>query len=567
VFGPGKVSLGAQPLFVLREHTLKPTQHGYELTAAPEGSSESTWLISVVGVGKQDCSLVKPGPGPEIKVGADDIAWNDSGDVTLNGTPITGNLMPQGAASAAAPGDAASLGLAGDPPPAPPDAPSNYEELITNPGFDSGLEDWQPQKLQGTAATFEVKDIENAKHALCVTVPQAAEKRYYVQLLHGIYTQLYAGKSYSISFRAKAAPDASIVVVLSSSQTPPGEMLRQDDIALTSDWKDYSYTFTPASDSTATHLTISGLAAQAGEYWFTNVSLHEVAGTGTSTPPPAPPAPAVEKTPATLPGAQTFIYRDGTPEPMRLHVFKPAGWTASDHRPALVFYFGGGWTTGTPSSSAIFSRRAAALGWVGISPDYRTKGRCGTSPLESVADSRAALRWVQDHAAELGIDPAKIVVGGHSAGGHVALWTAIDHTPPGSDPNEAPHAKPAALFLLAPVSDTSRPGGYTPFRFGANDVALSPINQLDGKMPPTLLMHADTDEVVPYRESVALSAALIKNGAVCDFVTVPGGKHGFPWQHNGYDVNTIMDRLADFLKKNGVLTEADAANPTAAATP
>ena len=58
----------------------------------------------------------------------------------------------------------------------------------------------------------------------------------------------------------------------------------------------------------------------------------------------------------------------------------------------------------------------------------------------------------------------------------------------------------AGLFLLAPVSDTSRPKGYTPFRFGTNDVALSPVNQIDGKMPPTLLMHADTDEVVPYRE-------------------------------------------------------------------
>ncbi len=81
-------------------------------------------------------------------------------------------------------------------------------------------------------------------------------------------------------------------------------------------------------------------------------------------------------------------------------------------------------------------------------------------------------------------------------------------------------------------------------------------------MPPTLLMHADTDEVVPYRESVALSAALEENGAVCDFVTVKGGKHGFPWQHIGYDQAHIVDQLADFLKKNGVISETVAANPS-----
>jgi acetyl esterase/lipase len=175
-----------------------------------------------------------------------------------------------------------------------------------------------------------------------------------------------------------------------------------------------------------------------------------------------------------------------------------------------------------------------------------------------VADSRAALRWVQDHAAELGIDAARIVVGGHSAGGHVALWTAIDKTPPGSNPAEAPTAKPAALFLLAPVSDTSPQTGYTPFRFGANALALSPVHQLDGKMPPTLLMHADTDEVVPYRESVALNAALLKNGAVCDFITVPHGKHSFPWQTPGWDEKVIMDKLVTFLKKNGILPAASA---------
>jgi acetyl esterase/lipase len=442
--------------------------------------------------------------------------------------------------------------------PAPSILPAAQTELITNPAFESGLDTWQPQNLQGTKASFEIKPIENGKHAICITVPQAGEKRYYVQILHPIYSLLSASKSYTLSFRARSKPGAPIVVFVRASKTPPGEMWRQDPIVLTEDWKDYSYTFTPGADSQANYLTISGLAAQAGEYWFTNVSLQESPLTGDQRPKPIQPAAAaVEKTLDSLPGATAYVYRDGKPDPMRLFVFDPPGWKPGDRRPAFVFYFGGGWTHGNPSASVGLVRRAAAMGMVGIAPDYRTKTRFGTSPLASVADSRASLRWIQDHVDELGIDPNRIIVSGHSAGGHVALWTAIDKTPPGSDPNEAPKAKPAALFLLAPVSDTSpTKTGYTPYRFGADALALSPVHQLDGKMPPTLLMHADTDEVVPYRESVALNAALIKNGAVCEFVTVPHGTHSFPWQTPGWGEQVIMDRLVAFLKKNGILSAA-----------
>lgn len=162
-----------------------------------------------------------------------------------------------------------------------------------------------------------------------------------------------------------------------------------------------------------------------------------------------------ETTPVTLDGAETFVYRDGKPDPMRLHVFKPGGWKPGIKLPALIWFFGGGWVRGTPDKSAGWARLAAQWGMVGIAPDYRTQLRFGTSPLESVADARASLRWVEDHALELGIDPAKIVVGGNSAGGHLALWTAIGKTPPGSRAEEAPGVKPAALILLSAPSDTS----------------------------------------------------------------------------------------------------------------
>lgn len=235
---------------------------------------------------------------------------------------------------------------------------------------------------------------------------------------------------------------------------------------------------------------------------------------------------AEDVTPLTLPGAETFAYREGDAR-MLLHVVKPAGWKATDRRGALIFFFGGGWSRGTPEKSIGWAKWAASLGLVGIAPDYRTKDRHDTSPLASVADGRAALRWVQDHATELGLDSAKIVVGGNSAGGHVALWTGFTATPPGSDPAEAPRTPPAGLVLFSAVSDTSGLSGYTPKRFGDQATALSPVHQLESRMPPMLAFHGDADKTVPYTQAVALRDKLVAAGNACELVTVPGGSHAF----------------------------------------
>ena len=266
---------------------------------------------------------------------------------------------------------------------------------------------------------------------------------------------------------------------------------------------------------------------------------------------PAQPAP--EATPTELPGAEAFLYRDdGTTPPLRLFVVKPEGWRAGDRRPALMFFFGGGWTTGTPASSIFWARFAAGLGLVGIAPDYRTKGRHDISPLGSVADARAALRWVQDHAAELGLDPMRIAVGGNSAGGHVALWTAITHAPPGSDEKESPRLKPAALVLFSTVSDTSAGSGYTPQRFGEHTTALSPVHQLDARMPPVLAFHGDADRTVLLQQAVALRDKLLAAGNACELHIVPGGGHNF-----GNDVPEWREKSRElmiaFLKRQRLL--------------
>jgi acetyl esterase len=263
-------------------------------------------------------------------------------------------------------------------------------------------------------------------------------------------------------------------------------------------------------------------------------------------------APVSKETPVTLPGAEAFVYRNADGLVMRLFVVKPKNWKATDRRPGLMFFFGGGWTTGTPANSVGWAKIAAQLGMIGIAPDYRTNGRNNTSPLASVADGRAALHWVQAHAAELGLDAEKIVVGGNSAGGHVALWTGITHTPPGSNPAEAPLYKPAALFLTSAVSDTSSETGYTPKRFGADARALSPVHQLDAKMPPVLAFHGDADKTVPLAESLALRDKLTASGNLCELIIVPGGSHNFGGELPEWREKT-RTLLADFLRRQKLL--------------
>lgn len=231
-------------------------------------------------------------------------------------------------------------------------------------------------------------------------------------------------------------------------------------------------------------------------------------------------------TPENLPGAETFIYQKVQPEPMRLHVFKPVGWKNTDHRPALIHFFGGGFVRGTPLQSAGTARAAAKLGLVGIAADYRVHDRHKTDASACVADARAALHWIQVHADELGIDPKRIVVSGSSAGGHLALWTAISRTPWGSDAVEAPLYKPAALILISAAADTSDVTGQRAERFAGHGSELSATQNLDNEMPPVLMFHGDADPTVPYHYAVELDRKLRESGNDCEFVTIPGGGHG-----------------------------------------
>lgn len=265
-------------------------------------------------------------------------------------------------------------------------------------------------------------------------------------------------------------------------------------------------------------------------------------------------------TPLGFPDSETFVFRKLGKTELRLHVAKPKGWTKDAALPCMVTFFGGGWSSGSPAKSIAWARWAASQGLVGIAPDYRTRNRYKGTPEDCVSDGRAALTWVLAHAAELGIDPHKIIVEGGSAGGHIAAWTAIPTPGPGKN-DPAPAIRPAALVLLNPVTDTKASGYGGPKRFGgsaARALACSVTDQMPTDMPPSIVFHATGDTTVPYANSVAYRDKLVAAGSRCELVTFEGLGHSynsttkFGAKGKAADKKTKADTVA-FLSSLGLL--------------
>jgi hypothetical protein len=93
VLGPPGIVLETAPLTVLNHETNKPKQMGFELIAERAAPSDTTWLVTVIGVEKPMVTLTKAAAPPALKVGKDTIAWDAEGNVSLNGKMLTGNLL------------------------------------------------------------------------------------------------------------------------------------------------------------------------------------------------------------------------------------------------------------------------------------------------------------------------------------------------------------------------------------------------------------------------------------------------------------------------------------------
>lgn len=110
--------------------------------------------------------------------------------------------------------------------------------------------------------------------------------------------------------------------------------------------------------------------------------------------------------------------------PLRCRIYRPLGAAAAERLPALVWYHGGGCVVGNLESYDSLCREIGnRAGCAVVSCAYRLAPE---DPFPAaVDDAWFALRWVADQAERLRIDPARLAVGGDSAGGYLAIVTAL----------------------------------------------------------------------------------------------------------------------------------------------
>jgi acetyl esterase len=215
---------------------------------------------------------------------------------------------------------------------------------------------------------------------------------------------------------------------------------------------------------------------------------------------------------------QRFPLGNGLTEQLRLYLVNPREWKQSDRRPAVVFIHGGGWERGDPDQWFPQCRYFALRGAVGASVQYRLA--TGKNNVDAcVADCQAAIAFLRRHAAELGVDPARIAVIGESAGGHLAAALGTVTVDAGLG-----ESVPDALVLLNPITDLTTRWGE---RLGTSAEKFSPLGHISKRTPPTLLIHGNADSVVEVGHSRAFHQRMLELGNQSRLIEVPGTDHAF----------------------------------------
>jgi len=225
--------------------------------------------------------------------------------------------------------------------------------------------------------------------------------------------------------------------------------------------------------------------------------------------------------------ARVETYRTVGDIALRLWIFGESD--PADLKPAIVFFYGGSWKSGSPVQFERQARHFAERGMIAITADYRVRSRHKTPATACVEDGKAAIAWVRKNAHRLGVDPKRIAAAGGSAGGHVAACTG---TISGFGSDERPNA----MILFNPACTLAPTAEWVPTGFGtdlgvemlgAEPKAISPTHHVGEHTPPTLILHGEADVVVPIASSRCFATAMKQAQRPCEIIAYPGANHGF----------------------------------------
>jgi len=206
--------------------------------------------------------------------------------------------------------------------------------------------------------------------------------------------------------------------------------------------------------------------------------------------------------------------------------FSPEEIDVTKKYPAIVFFFGGGWSKGSIKQFEPHAKYFSKRGLVSFLVDYRVKNRHNTTPFESLKDAKSAIRYIKEHASEFYVDSSKIIAIGASAGGQLAAATALINGYNEDTDNLLISSKPSALVLFNPAIDNG-PGGVGYERVKNDYKGFSPIHNIKKGAPPTIILSGTQDNLIPVATVKEYQLRTRKVGSRCELVLYEGKKHGF----------------------------------------
>ena len=261
---------------------------------------------------------------------------------------------------------------------------------------------------------------------------------------------------------------------------------------------------------------------------------------------------------------QDVVYATANNTPLKLDVWYPRDNLKPT--PTLVYIHGGGWIWGTKEGAILQTLPYMEKGWRVVNVEYRMASN-SLAPA-AVEDARCALRWIYRNAKQYNFDTSKIVLTGHSAGGHLALIsgmlpdkTPLDNNCYADEKYGDVKMKPAAIVNWYGVTDVNdiiqgeNLKNYGPMWTGsmknADEIAksVSPITYVRSDLPPIISIHGEKDDVVPFSHAARMHSELDKLKVPNKLITIKNGGHG-QFQLNEY--KNSFDEIWKFLKENKI---------------
>lgn len=239
-----------------------------------------------------------------------------------------------------------------------------------------------------------------------------------------------------------------------------------------------------------------------------------------------------------------ITYVQGMQGPLLADVYLPdTPSRAAKRHPGIVLIHGGGWLNGSRNQMLRIAEGLTQRGYLVMTIDYDVVP--ARYPV-AYKQSLAAVDYFRAHAAEFGLDPARIAVGGSSAGGELAALVAL-----------TPAAKVQAAVILNGVLDLPALGdtsGLVTRYLGARcseaaDAcrAASPVNRVKAGAPPFYVGHGTEDKTVPFAQAETFVGLLRGAKVPVQFYVASGGAHTY-WG-NGRFFDDNLANIGAFLDR------------------